>query len=40
MNPFAIGYMVNHELNDNKFFRDQVVKLLNETFHLSTLSGI
>ena len=40
MNQFEIGYMVNLKLNSNKVLRDQVEKILKETFHSSAQSGI
>ena len=40
MNRFEIGYNVNPTLHVNKDFRDQFKKLLKESFHSSTFSGI
>ena len=39
-NQFAIRYMTNPTLHVNKVFRNQVLKLLKETFHQSTMKGI
>ena len=40
MNKFEFGYMVNPILKINKVFREKVEKLLKETIHTSTMSGI
>ena len=37
MNQFSIGYMINHSLNCNKVFREQVEKLLSVLFNEKTM---
>ena len=40
INDFYIGYMMNLNLNTNKFFREQVMVCLKNTFGTSTMENI
>ena len=40
INKFSIGYMINHSLNCNKVFREQVENFLSFSFHEITMETI